>query len=152
MGPQKGMNNTKEVEPVIAAGGVVFRFIEAETEPEVLLIFRNGVWDLPKGKLEEGESIPMCAVREVGEEVGSSLPTIVRKIGTTYHEYTEKKKTMGKTTHWYAMIFTKSEELTPQEAEGIQEIKWISLSKAIEMAGFENLVDILKKFGPIKKA
>lgn len=146
------MSNTSKAEPVLAAGGVVFRISKNKPVPEVLMIFRNGVWDLPKGKLEDHESIPMCAVREVSEEVGSSLPAIVRKLGTTYHEYIEKNKTMGKTTHWYSMIFTKNEELTPQKAEGIEQIEWMSLTQATNVAGFENLKDILRKFNPIKKA
>lgn len=137
-----------EVEPIIAAGGVVFRYSLNDPEPMVLMIFRNGVWDLPKGKLESGESIPMCAVREVAEEVGSSLPAIVRKIDTTYHEYPEGEKVMGKTTYWYSMIFTSPETFTPEKKEGIKAVEWMSLSDALSKAGYENLKAILKKFTP----
>lgn len=134
------------VEPITAAGGIVFRYRIGEEEPLVLMIFRNGVWDLPKGKLEAPESVSMCAVREVAEEVGASLPSIVRKIGTTYHEYPEGNKTMGKTTHWYSMIFTRPETFIPQKSEGIEKVSWMSLSKAISEAGYENLKEILRKF------
>lgn len=132
--------------PITAGGGIVFRLKEVQQEPEVLMIFRNGEWDLPKGKHEEGESIAMCAAREVAEEVDSSMPAIVKKTGTTYHEYEEDGNTMGKTTHWYSMIFTKDEALSPQEEEGITKVEWIPFSKSIEIAGFENLKEILKKF------
>ncbi|MEX0721220.1 MAG: NUDIX domain-containing protein [Balneolaceae bacterium] len=139
-------------EEISAAGGIVFRFVANSEELEILLIFRNGVWDLPKGKLEEGEVLEMCAVREVAEEVGSSLPAIVSKIGTTYHEYQEGNKLIGKTTYWYSMLFTKNEKLEPQQEEGIQKIEWYTLSKAIEKAGYDNLRQIMKKFNDKKKA
>lgn len=134
--------------PVSAAGGIVFKYTDAKTEPEVLMIFRNGVWDLPKGKLEKGERIEMCAVREVAEEVGSGIPAIVKKLGTTYHEYSEKRKLMGKTTYWYSMIFTQSENLKPQLEEGIEKIEWVEISEAVDRAGYENLKQILKKYWP----
>ncbi|MDR9419142.1 NUDIX hydrolase [Gracilimonas sp.] len=132
--------------PITAGGGIVFRLERESREPEVLMIFRKGKWDLPKGKLEEGESIAMCAAREVAEEVESTIPAIVQKVGTTYHEYEEKGKTMGKTTHWYSMILTKEETLYPQQEEGITKVEWIPFSKAVEIAGFENLKEILRKF------
>lgn len=137
-----------EALPVSAAGGIVFKYKDPKTEPEVLMIFRNGVWDLPKGKLEKGEHIEMCAVREVAEEVGSGIPAIVKKLGTTYHEYYENQKLIGKTTYWYSMIFTQSEDLKPQLEEGIEKIEWVEVSKAIGKAGYENLKQILKKYWP----
>lgn len=139
------MSNSDAI-PVSAAGGIVFQWKSEKTGPEVLMIFRNGVWDLPKGKLENGEAIEMCAVREVAEEVGSGIPAIVKKLGTTYHEYSEKEKLMGKTTHWYSMVFTKSEVLDPQTEEGIEKIEWVDISEAKERAGYENLREILKKY------
>lgn len=138
--------NNHVIQPVTAAGGIVFRINTDGASPEVLMIYRKGYWDLPKGKLESGETIAMCAAREVAEEVGSGIPAILKKIGTTYHEYSESGKTMGKTTHWFSMIFTGKEELVPQTEEGIQKIEWVSLSDAKERAGFENLKDILETF------
>ena len=138
--------SSTSIEPIDAAGGIVFRYYKDSDQPEVLMIYRNGYWDLPKGKLEKGENLEMCAVREVSEEVGSSLPSIVLKTGTTYHEYAEKGKTLGKTTHWYSMIFTKEENLIPEKKEGIEKVEWVALPRAIERAGFQNLKDILKTF------
>lgn len=132
--------------PIKAAGGVVFSYNGMHTEPKVLMIFRNGVWDLPKGKVEKEELIEMCAVREVAEEVGSAMPAIVKKIGTTYHEYSDGQKLMGKTTYWYSMIFTKSNNLKPQKEEGIEQVEWFEISEAIEIAGYENIKQILKKY------
>lgn len=138
------VSNT-ETEPITAAGGIVYR-LDKDEDPEVLMIFRNGVWDLPKGKHEKGEAVEMCAVREVSEEVGSKIPSLIKKLGETYHEYPENGKIMGKTTHWYSMIFTQEEDLVPQKEEGIEKIEWMPFNKAVEVAGYDNLKEILKKF------
>ncbi len=134
------------IKPVIAAGGVVYRYQSGCDEPKVLLIHRNGYWDIPKGKMEKGETISMCAAREVAEETGSELPLIVSGLGTTYHEYQEKKKLIGKTTYWYSMIFSKEQELSPQTSEGIHSLEWVVLSEAIKKVGFENLKEVLYSF------
>lgn len=140
------MSNSPDVEPVTAAGGIVFRNEDDAGEPRVLMIFRNGYWDLPKGKLEPNETIEMCAVREVAEEVGSELPAIEKKVGTTYHEYPDKGKIMGKTTHWYSMTFTEAQNFSPQKNEGIEQVRWVPFSEAVAKAGFENLKEILRTF------
>ena len=67
---------------VEAAGGLVFN-----KDGDILMIFRNGKWDLPKGKLEIGESIEECAIREVEEECGISGLIIEKKIKDTYNIY-----------------------------------------------------------------
>jgi 8-oxo-dGTP pyrophosphatase MutT (NUDIX family) len=142
--------NEALVEPITAAGGIVFRLGQDEY-PEILMIFRNGVWDLPKGKHEPGESVEMCAAREVSEEVGSKIPSLIKKLGETYHEYIEEGKRMGKTTHWYSMIFTQAEELVPQYEEGIERVEWMPFNKAVEAAGYDNLKEILKISGHKKR-
>lgn len=141
----------KTIQQIKAAGGIVFKFSANSADLQVLMIFRNGVWDLPKGKAEEGESIEMCAVREVAEEVGSRLPAIVSKLGTTYHEYKEGGKLIGKTTWWYSMIFTKEEHLRPQYEEGIEKVEWVTLSESIKKVGYETLKPVLRIFGEQKK-
>lgn len=150
MGTAKDKSARKFTES-IAAGGVVYR-IGTSGNYEVLLIFRNGVWDLPKGKLEKGESIPMCAAREVSEEVGAPIPHILSDLGTTYHEYDEKKKRIGKTTWWYSMVLPACDELKPQEQEGITRLEWADAQEAIDKVGYENLRKVLRKFIDIKKA
>jgi len=139
------MKHSSNTVPVTAAGGIVIRYTSIGKEPDVLMILRNGYWDLPKGKLEPPETIEMCAVREVAEEVGVSLPSIIKKVGTTYHKYPEKGNLMAKTTHWYSMLLTKDEGFTPEKKEGIEKVEWASLNEAISKAGFENLKEILRK-------
>ncbi len=110
----------KEFVNVKAAGGLV-----VNKENQVLLILRRGYWDLPKGKLDEGESIPECAVREVQEETGLKHINLKNKLNTTYHVYAEKEKTILKSTDWFLM---QSEDisLSPQLEEGIIMAKWAS--------------------------
>lgn len=136
-----------ETEPVTAAGGVVYR--QRGDDVEVLLIFRRGVWDLPKGKLEEGETIRECAAREVAEEVGiHSLPEITHSLEDTYHEYDQDGIYYGKTTHWFAMKLSAepAEGFNPQSGEGIEEVQWVALQEAKSSVGYQNLVDVLTSF------
>lgn len=139
------MTKDKEIIRLKAAGGVLYK---AESFPrEVLLMKRRGLWDLPKGKLEEGESIEECAVREVKEETGAKNLSIGKFLCETYHEFEENGKRYGKTTHWYSMKFDQNKaELEPQTEEEITELKWINLQKAKIMVEFKNLVDVLNEF------
>lgn len=132
---------------ITAAGGVVFR--QDKDQKEVLVIFRRGVWDLPKGKLEKGESIEQCAVREVAEEVGlSSNPQIYCPLPDTYHEYLQNGTKYGKTTHWFAMQLKHlpTNGFVPQQDEGIQEVRWMSLKEAQHSVGYDNLEQVLEAF------
>lgn len=126
-----------------AAGGVV----EA-SDGRVLLIFRNGVWDLPKGKMEEGESIEEAAIREVEEETGLTGIRIVRSLGETIHTYVLEGVQVEKTTWWFLMhLPTKGvpepNDLSPQIEEGITAIDWEPIEKAKSIAGYENLIYVL---------
>ncbi len=129
---------------VTAAGGVLYRKEAANFE--VLLIYRNGVWDLPKGKLEEGESIESCARREVAEEVGISLPDIELPLVQTNHTYQENGTHIIKTTHWFRMLAGGRENFTPEKSEGIEAVEWMPLDIAEQKVGYENLKDVLQAF------
>ena len=126
---------------VTAAGGVLHR--QKENNTEVLLIFRNGVWDLPKGKREENESIAHCARREVAEETGAARPDIEDFLVKTHHRYSREGKKYAKDTHWYKMKISSTRDLSPQQEEGIEKLKWVELKKATEMVGYSNLVKVL---------
>jgi 8-oxo-dGTP pyrophosphatase MutT (NUDIX family) len=112
--------------PIEAAGGIVHN-----EKDELLFIFRNGKWDLPKGKIEENESTETAAIREVEEETGASGLIIEQKAGETFHTYQAYGKYFIKTTHWFNMKCKSTSYLTPQTEEGITEIKWVN-SKNIQ--------------------
>lgn len=107
-------------EPVNAGGGVV-----VNEHDEVLMIFRRGKWDLPKGKCDEGEAIDACALREVSEETGLQQLHLGDKICDTYHVYSQNRQNLLKRTTWYFMKGTVKEQPVPQAEENIQEVKWV---------------------------
>lgn len=129
---------------VTAAGGVIYR--EGEKGPDVLLIYRNGVWDLPKGKLEKGESVEECARREVAEEVGIPLPQIEKELVQTVHTYTRNGNKYEKTTHWFKMKTGVRQDFTPQTKEGIERVEWLPLERAKQKVGYINLKKVLSAF------
>ncbi len=113
----------KKFSIVKAAGGVVFN-----ENKEILLIFRKGKWDLPKGKLNKGEKIESCAIRETEEETGLKNVKLGKILTTTYHTYHEGARFRLKETYWYIMQVSGKQELCPQTEEDIKEAKWIDTS------------------------
>lgn len=103
-----------------AAGGLV-----ENEQGEWLIIFRRGKWDLPKGKMDEGETPEQTAIREVMEETGLEKVILSNHILDTYHIYTEYGKQILKETFWYRMKITSEQSLTPQTEEDIEQVKWI---------------------------
>ena len=103
-----------------AAGGLV-----KNAEGKTLMIFRKGKWDLPKGKMEEGETPPEAALREVSEECGIAPLKITGEIGPTYHSYFLGGERVMKKTYWFEMIYEGNDNLKPQTAEGITEARWM---------------------------
>jgi len=134
--------NKPHVIQLRAAGGVLYK---PNSSPlKVLLIKRNGFWDIPKGKLEEGETIEECAVREVEEEVGAEDLSIDHYLRDTYHEFNEGDRVYGKTTSWYSMKFERDHyDFKPEVREGITEVKWADIDEAKSLVEFQNLVDVL---------
>lgn len=122
---------------VPAAGGYVVR--QGAYGVEVLLIFRRGAWDLPKGKLDPGEDLADCALREVGEEVGiEGELTILRPLGPTVHTYDEKGFCCVKTTHWYLMT-TAATTFEPETREGIEQAAWVPWPEARRRVDYATL-------------
>jgi ADP-ribose pyrophosphatase YjhB (NUDIX family) len=124
-----------------AAGGLI-----KNEKDNVLLIFRRGKWDLPKGKLDDGESLEECAVREVEEETGLKEVKLIAPLVITHHTYHEGTKFVLKESHWYAMKVNGQQQLTPQAEEDIHEVKWVAiteLDKYMENS-YASVVDVLK--------
>jgi len=109
-----------------ASGGVVVNDLQ-----HYLFIKRLGNWDLPKGKLEKGETARSGAIREVMEETGLSDLKILRKLKATYHIYPDRKgRNVLKKTHWYLMRARGEQILIPQAEEDITDIRWFSRSES----------------------
>ncbi len=109
----------KHFDLIIAAGGIV-----KNEKGEILMIFRRGKWDMPKGKLDKGESIETCAVREVEEETGIRNTKLLSPFGITYHVYDEFGKHILKESHWFNMLSPGIQMLIPQTEEQITAIEW----------------------------
>lgn len=103
-----------------AAGGLV-----KNKENKILFIYRLEKWDLPKGKVEAGETTELAAVREVKEECGINDLKILKFITNTYHIYFDTKLHL-KSTYWYEMFYDGNEKLIPQIEEGIGIAQWKS--------------------------
>jgi predicted NUDIX family NTP pyrophosphohydrolase len=111
-----------------AAGGVVYNLND-----EMLLIFRNGKWDLPKGKIEAGEDPDQAAIREVNEECGIGYLELEKQIATTYHTYPYQGKKVLKKTFWFSMKTKDTSQPIPQLEEGIIDAKWMSRQGVAEV-------------------
>ncbi|WP_323788209.1 NUDIX hydrolase [Psychroserpens sp.] len=120
----------KKLPNVVAGGGKVIN-----DKGEILFIYRNDKWDLPKGKTEGKETIEETALREVEEETGVSGLSITKPIETTYHIFKRNGKHKIKVTYWFEMITSYSGSLSPQENEGITKVAWLNKeesTKALE--------------------
>jgi 8-oxo-dGTP pyrophosphatase MutT (NUDIX family) len=103
-----------------AAGGLV-----VNDKGDVLLMKRRGMWDLPKGKVEEGEFMRQAAMREVKEETGLTKVKVKSTIRPTFHIYEMDGELVLKTTYWYLMENKVDVALVPQTEEDIEEVKWV---------------------------
>ena len=121
---------SEQFELIQAGGGLV-----RNSNGELLFIHRRGSWDLPKGKLDKGEELPACSIREVQEETGLSKVFITAPLCTTHHTYHQQGKFILKESVWYLMDAPGSQELTAQTEEDISEARWVSqeeISKVLD--------------------
>ncbi|MCD6565823.1 MAG: NUDIX domain-containing protein, partial [Bacteroidales bacterium] len=129
-----------------AAGGLVWN-----KAGRFLAIKRFGIWDLPKGKKNKGESTELCALREVSEECGISEPELKNLLGITYHMYFLKSKLVLKETSWFEMFHSGLDQLIPQIEEDITEARWFNPDEVsvITKNTYPSIIDILEKAGII---
>ena len=128
---------------VLAAGGLV------EREKELLWIYRNNKWDLPKGKKEINEDIETTAIREVQEECGLGKELSIEKfLISTFHTYFIKDTPILKRTDWFLMNYKGSENLKPQLEEGITKVVWVSRdnSESLSMLSYSSIREVWKSY------
>lgn len=130
---------------IIAAGGLV-------TNPhgEILWIYRRGFWDLPKGKLDDGETIQTCAVREVQEETGIVGVQLHEMLCFTNHTYFDKylNEEVIKRTYWFHMSIPNAQNGIPQTTEDIEKIEWHGLNTARHCLDktYDNIIEVVEKY------
>jgi len=126
-----------------AAGGLVLN-----ERQEILAIYRLGVWDLPKGKVEKGETLDAAAVREVQEETGLDVIELKEPLIDTYHTYIDPRKNRRvlKISHWFLMQ-TKENELVPQREEDIELAVWLPLQELKnKKVIYKNILEVIKAY------
>ena len=127
---------------LIKAGG---GFVLNENN-DVLMMFRRGKWDLPKGKMDKKETFEECAIRETEEETGLKNIKLISPLITTYHTYHEGSRYVLKETKWFLMNVNGDQKLIPQAAEQISKLEWVGkneLKKYLQNS-FPSVNDVLE--------
>ena len=122
-----------------AAGGVV------QNGDKVLFIYKNGHWDLPKGKMEKGETADATAFREVKEECGIKELEVDKELQTTYYLFNDNGQTKLKKTNWFLMKSSDEGPFKGDEKEGITEVKWMDAAswKTSHEKSYASVVNML---------
>lgn len=125
-----------------AAGGIVRR------EDSFLIIKRKGLWDIPKGKVEKGESPEEACVREISEECGIDGHEIMSPLINTYHTMKWNGKKALKKTYWFLLDYSGTLETEPQTEEDITEVKWMDRNEMLSIRGntFGSINEVLDAF------
>lgn len=130
---------------LIKAGGGLVK----NEKGEVLFMFRREKWDLPKGKLDDGETLEACALREVREETGLRDIHLEEPLLVTWHTYDDSGKHILKETHWFRMTAQGDQSMLPQQEEQITELKWVGKKGFPTMLSntFPSIVDVIRTGG-----
>ncbi len=133
----------KGYKKIKAAGGIVKR------KNKYLMIKRNGLWDIPKGKIDKNEPREIACVREIMEECGINGHKVVLPLTITRHVMKDKGRNAIKKTYWYLLTYDGPKETTPELSEGITKTKWASHEQLMGIRGrtygsINHLLDVFK--------
>lgn len=144
---ESSLNKLKSIYTTVTAGGGIVR----NYKNDYLFIYRHKMWDLPKGKIEEYESVSAGALREVSEETGLRELSILEDFTRTYHMYFEGDLLL-KETHWFLMQ-AEDVYLRPQQSEGITRAIWVHPNNlSFQFARtYDSVLDIFRKLGYDRK-
>ena len=137
------LKHVKKMFKIIKAGGGVVK----NNNDQILFIYRLKKWDLPKGKLDKGETIRDCAKREVEEETKVKV-NLKQKIISTWHTYTRNKKFILKKTTWFKMDCIDDSKMKPQKKEKIEKVEWMNNStiKEILLNSYKTLNHVMIEY------
>jgi 8-oxo-dGTP pyrophosphatase MutT (NUDIX family) len=118
----------------LSAGGIV---VTKTSEGWNVLVIHdmNDVLTFPKGKVEPDEPLTKAAVREISEEVGLSDLELIKELPKIEYWY-KKVKTIHKIVHFFIFRSKNKATLVPQTEEGIHDVQWVPIEKAIEIIGY----------------
>ena len=125
------------------AGGIVVRVIDGILHC-LLILDRYGKWGLPKGHLEDGETLEQAALREVEEETGLSNVQVGQKLGVTHWSFSDEAGVLYKSGTFY-LIHSEKGNPTPEFGEGITECAWVPIYQAHKKINYENLHAIIQE-------
>ena len=137
------LKEVKKMFKIIKAGGGVVK----NNNDQILFIYRLKKWDLPKGKLDKGETVRDCAKREVEEETKVKVD-LKQKIISTWHTYTRNKKFILKKTTWFKMDCVDDSKMKPQKKEKIEKVEWMNNStiKEILLNSYKTLNHVMIEY------
>lgn len=119
------------------AGGVVYRHKDGTTQ--ILMIQdKLGRWSIPKGHVEEGESLEQTAEREIGEETGLTQLRVIEKLDKLHFFYRKDGKLIFMTTFVFLIeALGDTDAVIPESSEGIADAKWFDADKAVELIEYK---------------
>lgn len=151
MNQKKTKNQPKTVRPTppravreFTAGGVVYRQINGGTQ--ILMIQdKLGRWSIPKGHVEEGESIEQTAKREITEETGLTDLRLIEKLDKLHFFYRKEGKLIFMTTYVFLIeALGNTDAIIPEQSEGIADVKWFDSEKALELIEYRETQKLFK--------
>ena len=124
----------------VSAGGVAYRDAAGHIEVAIVRVGPKNRWQLPKGIVDEGETPPKTAVREVREEAGVEA-TIVAPLDVIEYWYVgddadHRRVRFHKFVHFFLMAYV-SGDVKDHDYE-VDEARWVPIAEAEEMLAFES--------------
>jgi bis(5'-nucleosidyl)-tetraphosphatase len=126
---------------LFSAGIIVFRMKDEQAE-FLLLHYPHDHWDLPKGKIEKGESKESAALRELKEETGLTAQLIEGFEKKFDYVFKQEGEFIKKTVYFFIGNVSSGEVTLSEEHIGFA---WLSYDQALERLTFENAKEVLKE-------
>lgn len=130
------------VEKAESAGGIVYR--RSDDGLEVVICGRDadGIWGLPKGTPDPGETLEETAIREVTEETGLEVE-ILDKVGVVEYWFARDGTRYHKWVHHYLMQAIGGD--TSRHDVEYDRVEWRPVDVAMETLSFKNEMEMVAK-------